>query len=142
MPCSPLSLKSRSLYHASLYDPGNIGKYYAMFAGGSTPDYGYSNDYIARACVISGRPAEAIPFLKRAMELRPVSVMPLIMLESVYRMLDREGAADAVHERRNELAAYRNLDTDDLERIMQDPDLDLHTWFKRDPKLMKENNYE
>ena len=142
MPGSPLALKSRALYHASRYDSGNAGKYYAMFAASSTPDYGYSNDYIARACVISGHPAEAIPFLKRAMELRPVSVMPLIMLESVYRMLDREGAADAVHERRNELAAYRNLDTDDLERIMQDPDLDLHTWFKRDPMLMKEYHYD
>ena len=142
MPCSPLALKSRSLYHASLYDPGNIGRYYAMFAASSTPDYGYSNDYIARACVISGHPADAIPFLKRAMELRPVSVLPLIMLESVYRMTDREGAADAVRERLAELAAYRDLDSDDLARIMEDQDLDLHTWFKRDPKLMKENNYE
>ena len=142
MPCSPLSLKSRSLYHASLHDPANIGKYYAMFAASSTPDYGYSNDYIARACVISGHPAEAIPFLKRAMELRPVSVLPLIMLESVYRMTDREGAADAVRERLAELATYRNLDSDDLNRIMEDQDLDLHTWFKRDPKLMKENHYE
>jgi len=142
MPCSPLALKSRALYHASLYDPGNAGKYYAMFAGGSTPDYGYSNDYIARACVISGHPAEAIPFLKRSMELRPVSVLPLIMLESVYRMTDRDGAADAVRERLAELAAYRDLDSDDLARIMQDQDLDLHTWFRRDPKLMKENNYE
>ena len=140
MPGSQLALKSRALQHASLCDPGNAARYYAMFASGSTPDYGYSNDYLARACVISGHPADAIPFLKRAMELRPVSVLPLLMLESVYRQTGREGAADAVHERLAILTAYRKLDDDDLLRIMNDQELDLHTWFKRDPQLMKEKN--
>ena len=142
VPGSQLALKSRALEHASRYDPGHADRYYAMFAGSSTPDYGFSNDYIARACVLAGHPADAIPFIKRAMELRPVSVLPLLMLESVYRMTDREGAADAVRDRLNALAAYRNLDDDDLVRIMKDPDLDLHAWFKRDPLLMKEKHYD
>ena len=140
LPGAPLALKSRALQHASLHDPGNAGRYYAMLASSSTPDYGYSNDYLARACVISGRPTDAIPFLKRAMEQRPVSVLPLLMLESVYRQIGQQGAADAVHERLTALAAYRNLDDEDLVRIMNDQDLDLHTWFKRDPALMKEMN--
>ena len=35
---------------------------------------------------------------------------------------------------------YRRLGQDDLETILSNQELDLHTWFKRDPVLMKENN--
>ncbi|MBR4718269.1 MAG: O-antigen ligase family protein [Lentisphaeria bacterium] len=140
MPGSGLPLKSRALKHASLHDTAHAPRYYAMFAAGSTPDFGYVNDYFARACVLGGHPADAIPFLKRAMTLRPRSVLPLLMLEDVYERLGSRGAADAVRERLDQLMEYRKLKPEDLETIFNDQDLDLHTWFKRDPVLMKENN--
>ena len=140
MPGSRLELKSRALQHASLYDPGHAANYYAMFAASSTPDFGYSNDYFARACVIGGHPADALPFLKRAMTLRPHAVLPLLMLEDVYLRLGSRGAVDAVQERLGKLMEYRDLDENDLEIIMKEQELDLHTWFKRDPKIMKEND--
>ena len=142
MPGSGLSLKSRALYHASLYDTEHAPRYYAMFAASSTPDFGYVNDYFARACVIGGHPADAIPFLKRAMNLRPRSVLPLLMLADVYERLGSRGASDAVRERLARLMEYRNLEQEDLETIFNDQELDLHTWFKRDPVLMKENEYD
>jgi len=140
MPGSSLSLKSRALLHASLHDAGNAGRYYALFAASSTPDFGYSNDYFARACVIGGHPADAVPFLKRAMSLRPRSVLPLLMLADVYGRLGSRGAEDAVLERLEKLMEYRMLREEDLETIFNDQELDLHTWFKRDPAIMKENN--
>ena len=138
MPGSGLSLKSRALFHASLHDTANAARYYAMFRASSTPDYGYVNDYFARACVIGGHPADAIPFLKRAMTLRPRSVLPLLMLADVYQRLGSRGAADAVQERLEQLMAYRNLKPEDLDVIFHDQELDLHTWYKRDPFLMRE----
>ena len=140
MPGSSLTLKSRALLHASLHDAGNAGRYYALFAASSTPDFGYSNDYFARACVIGGHPADAVPFLKRAMSLRPRSVLPLLMLADVYGRLGSRGAEDAVLERLEKLMEYRMLREEDLETIFNDQELDLHTWFKRDPAIMKENN--
>jgi hypothetical protein len=140
MPGSRLELKSRALRHASLYDPGHVPAYYVMFSASSTPDYGYTNDYFARACVIGGHPADALPFLKRAMTLRPHAVLPLLMLEDVYARLGSRGAADAVRDRLGKLMEYRALDENDLETILKKQELDLHTWFKRDPKIMKENN--
>ncbi len=140
MPGSGLPLKSRALNHASLHDTAHAPRYYAMFAAGSTPDFGYVNDYLARACVIGGHPADAVPFLKRAMNLRPRSVLPLLMLADVYGRLGSRGAADAVRERLAQLMEYRNLKPEDLETIYRNQDLDLHTWYKRDPVLMKENN--
>ena len=142
MPGSSLSLKSRALDHAALYDTAHANRYYAMFSASSTPDFGYSNDLFARACVNGGRPAEAVPFLKRAMELRPRSVLPLIMLMDVYEMLGSRGAADAVRERLEKLMEYRRLDRKDLDIIMKDKELDLHTWFRRDPVIMKEKHYD
>ena len=62
------------------------------------------------------------------------------MLEDVYEQLGSRGAADAVHERLEKLMEYRRLSPDDLETILRNQELDLHTWFKRDPVLMKENN--
>ena len=138
MPGSGLPLKSRALFHASLYDAPHAARYYAMFAAGSTPDFGYVNDYFARACVIGGHPADAIPFLKRAMTLRPRSVLPLLMLQDVYERLGSRGASDAVRERLERLMEYRNLTQSDLDIIFNDQELDLHTWYKRDPVLMKE----
>jgi O-antigen ligase len=140
MPGSGLSLKSRALYHASLHDTAHAARYYAMFAASSTPDFGYVNDYFARACVIGGHPADAVPFLKRAMELRPRSVLPLLMLMDVYERLGSRGAVDAVRERLEQLMEYRRLAPEDLETIYKNQELDLHTWFKRDPVLMKESN--
>lgn len=140
MPGSSLSLKSRALLHASIHDTEHAGHYYALFAASSTPDFGYSNDYFARACVIGGHPADAVPFLKRAMNLRPRSVLPLIMLADVYDRLGSRGAADAVRERLERLMTYRRLHAEDLETILKNEELDLHAWFKRDPVLMKENN--
>ena len=96
MPGSSLPLKSRALNHASLYDTAHASRYYVMFAASSTPDFGYVNDYFARACVIGGHPADAVPFLKRAMTLRPRSVLPLLMLADVYERLGSRGAVDAV----------------------------------------------
>ena len=138
MPGSGLQLKSRALLHASLYDTAHAARYYAMFAAGSTPDYGYVNDYFARACVIGGHPADAVPFLKRAMTLRPRSVLPLLMLADVYERIGSRGAADAVREHLEQLMAYRHLGEDDLQIIFDNQELDLHTWYKRDPVLMKE----
>ena len=138
MPGSGLSLKSRALFHASIHDTAHAARYYAMFAAGSTPDFGYVNDYFARACVVGGHPADALPFLKRAMTLRPRSVLPLLMLLDVYERLDSRGAADAVRERLGQLMAYRNLEQEDLDIIFNDQELDLHTWYKRDPVLMRE----
>ena len=140
MPGSSLSLKSRSLNHASLHDAVHVPRYYAMFAASSTPDFGYVNDYFARACVIGGHPADAVPFLKRAMNLRPRSVLPLLMLMDVYERLGSRGAVDAVQERLDQLMEYRHLESEDLETIFNNQDLDLHTWFKRDPVLMKESS--
>ena len=140
MPGARLELRSRALKHASVHDTAHAARYYAMFAASSTPDFGYVNDYFARACVIGGHPADAVPFLKRAMALRPRSVLPLLMLEDVYGRMGSRGAAEAVRERLGQLMAYRNLEQEDLETIFNDQDLDLHTWFKRDPVLMKENN--
>ena len=99
-----------------------------------------TNDYFARACVIGGHPADAVPFLKRAMSLRPRSVLPLLMLADVYGRLGSRGAEDAVLERLEKLMEYRMLREEDLETIFNDQELDLHTWFKRDPAIMKENN--
>ena len=138
MPGSGLTLKSRALFHASLHDTANTARYYAMFRASSTPDYGYVNDYFARACVIGGHPADAIPFLKRILTLRPRSVLPLLMLADVYERLGSRGAADAVQERLERLMAYRNLGTEDLDVIFRDQELDLHTWYRRDPLLMRE----
>ncbi len=140
MPGSSLPLKARALNHASLHDTAHASRYYAMFAASSTPDFGYVNDYFARACVIGGHPADAVPFLKRAMTLRPRSVLPLLMLADVYERLGSRGAVDAVQERLDQLMAYRRLGQEDLETIYKNQELDLHTWFKRDPVLMKENN--
>ncbi len=140
MPGSSLPLKSRALNHASLHDTAHAARYYAMFAASSTPDFGYVNDYLARACVLGGHPADAVPFLKRAMTLRPRSVLPLLMLMDVYERLGSRGAVDAVRERLNLLMEYRRLTPEDLETIFNDQELDLHTWFRHDPVLMKENN--
>ena len=140
MPGSGLTLKSRALNYASLHDTAHVSRYYAMFAASSTPDFGYVNDYFARACVIGGHPADAVPFLKRAMNLRPRSVLPLLMLMDVYERLGSQGAVDAVQERLDRLMAYRHLGPEDLETIFNNQELDLHTWFKRDPVLMKESN--
>ena len=140
MPGSSLPLKARALNHASLHDTAHASRYYAMFAASSTPDFGYVNDYFARACVIGGHPADAVPFLKRAMTLRPRSVLPLLMLADVYERLGSRGAVDAVQERLDQLMAFRRLGPEDLETIYKNQELDLHTWFKRDPILMKENN--
>ena len=140
MPGSSLPLKSRALNHASIHDTAHAARYYTMFAASSTPDFGYINDYLARACVVGGHPADAVPFLKRAMELRPRSVLPLLMLADVYERLGSRGAVDAVRERLDQLMEYRHLGPEDLETIYQNQDLDLHTWFKRDPVLMKGNN--
>ena len=142
MPGSGLPLKSRALNHASLHDTAHAQRYYAMFAASSTPDFGYVNDYFARACVLGGHPADAIPFLKRAMTLRPRSVLPLLMLMDVYDRLGSRGAVDAVQERLDQLMAYRKLEPEDLETIFNDQDLDLHTWFRCDPVLMKESPYD
>ena len=138
MPCSGLPLKSRALYHASLYDTAHAQRYYAMFQAGSTPDFGYVHDYFARACVIGGHPAHAVPFLKRAISLRPRSVLPLLMLADVYGRMGSRGAADAVQERLEQLMEYRNLEPEDLQIIFDNQELDLHTWYKRDPALLKE----
>ena len=140
MPGSGLPLKSRALNHASLHDTAHVSRYYVMFAASSTPDFGYVNDYFARACVIGGHPADAVPFLKRVMNLRPRSVLPLLMLMDVYERLGSRGAVDAVQERLDRLMAYRHLGPEDLETIFNNQELDLHTWFKRDPVLMKESN--
>ena len=140
MPGSSLPLKSRALNHASIHDTAHAARYYTMFAASSTPDFGYVNDYFARACVLGGHPADAVPFLKRAMNLRPRSVLPLLMLMDVYERLGSRGAVDAVRERLARLMEYRNLEQEDLETIFNDQELDLHTWYKRDPVLMKENN--
>jgi len=140
VPGSSLSLKSRALLHASIHDTGHADRYYAMFAAGSTPDFGYVNDYFARACVLGGHPEAAIPFLKRAMNLRPRSILPLVMLADVYGRLGSRGAEDAVLERLRALMEYRQLQDKDIEIILNDQDLDLHTWFRRDPILMKEND--
>ena len=142
MPGSSLPLKSRALQHASVQAPNYAADYYAMFRSSSTPDFGYVNDYLAIACVNAGHPAEAVPFIKRAMTLRPRSVRPLIMLGDVYWRLGRRGAADAVQIRLGKLMEYRRLEPNDLEFILQNEDLDLHTWFKRDPVIMKENGYD
>ena len=90
--------------------------------------------------MLGGHPADAVPFLKRAMTLRPRSVLPLLMLMDVYERLGSRGAVDAVRERLARLMEYRNLEQEDLETIFNDQELDLHTWYKRDPVLMKENN--
>jgi len=140
MPGSSLPLKSRALNHASLHDTAHASRYYDMFAASSTPDFGYVNDYFARACVLGEHPADAVPFLKRAMELRPRSVLPLLMLMDVYERLGSRGAVDAVQERLEKLMTYRRLGPEDLNIIFNDQDLDLHTWFKRDPVLMKEHD--
>jgi O-antigen ligase len=140
MPGSSLPLKSRALNHASLHDTAHASRYYAMFAASSTPDFGYVNDYFARACVIGRHPADAVPFLKRAMELRPRSILPLLMLMDVCERLGSRGAVDAVQERLDRLMEYRHLGPEDLETILNNQELDLHTWFKRDPVLMKESN--
>ena len=113
-----------------------------MFAASSTPDFGYVNDYFARACVVGGHPADAIPFLKRAMNLRPRSVLPLLMLMDVYEGVGSRGAVDAVRERLRKLMDYRHLGPEDLDIILNNQELDLHTWFKRDPVLMKESIYD
>ena len=140
LPGSGLPLKSRALNHASLHDTAHTSRYYAMFTASSTPDFGYVNDYFARACVVGGHPADAVPFLKRAMTLRPRSVLPFLMLADVYERLGSRGAADAVRERLAQLMEYRRLEPGDLETIYNNQELDLHTWFRRDPVLMKENN--
>ena len=139
-PGSRIQLKYRALRHASIYTPGHAPVYYAMFASSSMPDFQDVNDCFARACVLGGNPRDALPFLKRAMTLRPYSVLPLLMLEDVYARLNSPGAFDAVQERLEKLMEYRNLDENDLETIRERKDLDLHTWFKRDPKIMKEND--
>ena len=141
MPGSGLPLKSRALFHASRYDTANIARYYAIFRSGSTPDFGYVNDYFARACIVGGHPADAVPFLKRAMALRPRSVLPPLILADIYEQLGSRGAADAVLERLRQLMAYRNLGQEDIEIILENQELDLHTWYKRDPVLMKEFNF-
>jgi O-antigen ligase len=138
MPGSGLPLKARALFHASRYDTGNIARYYTIFRASSTPDFGYVNDYFARACIIGGHPADAVPFLKRAMTLRPRSVLPLLILADIYDRMGSRGAADAVRERLEQLMAYRNLGPEDLETILDNQELDLHTWYRRDPVLMKE----
>jgi hypothetical protein len=138
MPGSGLPLKSRALFHASRYDTANIARYYAIFQSGSTPDFGYSNDYFARACIIGGHPADAVPFLKRAMTLRPRSVLPLLILADIYDQLGSRGAADAVRERLAQLMEYRRLEPEDIGTILDHQEMDLHTWYKRDPVLMKE----
>lgn len=138
MPGSGLPLKSRALFHASRYDTANIARYYAIFQSGSTPDFGYSNDYFARACIIGGHPADAVPFLKRAMTLRPRSVLPLLILADIYEQMGSRGAADAVRERLAQLMEYRKLDPEDIGIILDRQELDLHTWYKRDPVLMNE----
>ena len=138
MPGSGLPLKARALYHASLYDTPHAARYYAMFQASSTPDFGYVNDYFARACVVGEHPADAIPFLKRVMALRPRSVLPLLMLSDVYGRLGSRGASDAVQERLEQLMAYRRLEEEDLQIIFDHQELDLHTWYKRDPDLLKE----
>ena len=74
------------------------------------------------------------------MTLRPRSVLPLLMLADVYERLGSRGAVDAVRERLARLMEYRNLTQEDLETIYTNQDLDLHTWFRRDPVLMKEND--
>ena len=140
LPEARLPLRSRALEHASLYDTEHAARYYALFAASSTPDFGLVNDYFARASVVGGHPAVAVPVLKRSMTLRPRSVLPLVMREDVYERLGSRGAADAVHERLEKLMEYRRLGEDDLETILRNQELDLHTWFKRDPVLMKENN--
>ncbi len=140
MPEASLPMRSRALFHASLHDTRHAARYYAMFAASSTPDFGYVSDYFARACVVGGHPADAVPFLKRSMTLRPRSVLPLVMLEDVYEQLGSRGAADAVHERLEKLMEYRRLSPDDLETILRNQELDLHTWFRRDPVLMKEHD--
>jgi len=140
VPGSSLPLRSRALKHASLYDTTHAARYYAMFTASSTPDFGYVNDYFARACVIGGHPADAIPFLKRTMALRPRSVLPLLMLMDVYERIGSRGAVDAVQERLRKLMDYRHLEPEDLDIILNNQELDLHTWFKRDPVLMKEND--
>ena len=33
---------------------------------------------------------------------------------------------------------YRHLNEEDIEILLRNEDLDLHTWFRRDPVLMKE----
>ena len=38
----------------------------------------------------------------------------------------------------NSFMAYRHLGEDDLQIIFDNQELDLHTWYKRDPVLMKE----
>ena len=58
----------------------------------------------------------------------------------VYERLGSRGAVDAVRERLEQLMAYRRLTPEDLETIFKNQELDLHTWFKRDPVLMKESN--
>ena len=138
MPGSGLPLKARALYHASLYDTPHVARYYAMFQASSTPDFGYVNDYFARACVVGEHPADAVPFLKRVITLRPRSVLPLLMLEDVYGRLGSRGAADAVQERLEQLMAYRHLEPDDIQTIFDNQELDLHTWYKRDPALLSE----
>ena len=62
------------------------------------------------------------------------------MLADVYGRLGSRGAADAVLERLGRLMEYRNLAPEDLETIYNDQELDLHTWFKHDPVLMRESN--
>ena len=62
------------------------------------------------------------------------------MLADVYERLGSRGAVDAVQERLARLMEYRNLEPEDLETIFNNQDLDLHTWFKRDPVLMKEKD--
>ena len=61
------------------------------------------------------------------------------MLCDVYERIGSRGAADAVQEHLEKLMEYRRLDREDLEIIFGNEELDLHTWFRRDPVLMKEN---
>lgn len=138
MPGSSLPLKYRALNHASVHDPDRARNYYAMFASSSTPDFGFVNDSLAIACWNSGLIDEAIPFIKRAMTLRPHSVRPLVMLMDVYKMREKQGAVDAVRERLEILMEYRRLDEADVKFILQNEGMDLHTWFRRDPVLMME----
>ncbi|GEM_PF-4994003 len=131
---STLNLRSQAFAFASLHDPGSIYRYLSFFASSSTPDYGLIHDYAALAHVHNGHPDLAVPHLKRAMELRPLSVIPLIMLADTYTMMDMPGAEEAVRERLAAVMMYRNLDNDDLHTILQNQDLDLSANFKRYPK--------
>lgn len=131
MPGSNLALKSRAFAFASKHDPASVDFYLDLFRSSSTPEYGYVNDYAAFAYVMNGDYAKAVPFLKRSIELRPYSVIPLLMLSDVYSFMDNRGASDAVKQRLMAIMEFRKLDNDDLTTIMKNQDLDISVNFKR-----------